>query len=69
MLLSVSVLSANELESKCNKGDLEACAVLGLEYYDNENYAKAKDLWIKSCDGGNTNACYNLGLYIITDKV
>lgn len=67
-LLSASILGANELESKCNRGNLGACVDLGLEYANNENYEKARDLWIKACNGGNIFGCHNLG-FLYSGKV
>lgn len=57
MFLSVSVLGANELEIKCNKGDLRACVDLAVEYFNSQHYAKAKDIWIKACDLGDQKGC------------
>lgn len=60
-LLGISILGANELESKCNKGDFEACVELGIGYVESQDYIKAKDLWLKACNGRNTKGCHNLG--------
>ena len=42
-LLGAGILGANELESKCNKGDLVACVDLGVQYYNSGDYAKASN--------------------------
>ena len=34
----------------------------GIEEYNKGNYEKAKELYIKACDGGDMRACQNLGL-------
>lgn len=62
VLLSAGILDANELESKCNKGKFETCVDLGMQHYNNKDYVKAKDLWIKACDGENADGCFNLGV-------
>lgn len=67
MLLGVSlnanILEIKELKTKCNQKDLNACVSLGNEYYQQACYAKARDIWIKACKGGNSTGCeylYNL---------
>ncbi len=41
-----------------------------LIYGIRQNYSKAKDLFLKACNGGNTDGCYNLGvIYYDGNKV
>ena len=35
---------------------------LGLEAYEKNDFVKAKELYVKACDGGDNSACYNLGV-------
>ncbi|PAF41321.1 tetratricopeptide repeat protein [Helicobacter sp. 11S03491-1] len=54
------------LKTNCVAGDLESCANLGAKYALGQDISKdinaAKELFDKSCKGGNPTGCYNLGV-------
>lgn len=54
------------LKNSCSSGDLESCARLGAKYALGQDMKKnsraAKNLFEKSCEGGNPTGCYNLGV-------
>lgn len=50
----------------CENGDAIGCANLGLMYVNGVNvqqdYFKAKELFVKACKLGDAEGCYNLGI-------
>jgi len=61
-------------ETGCSKYNLDECVDLGVKYElgkgIKKDYAKARELYKKACDGGNAKGCHNLGgSYLIGEGV
>lgn len=67
MLLSVTLFASMFEDNKkaCDDGDAISCAILGVMYdlgkEVRQNRVRAKEFYLKACDGGEMGSCTNLG--------
>ncbi len=50
-----------KLSKACNLNDSNSCVGLGLLYYKEQDYFKAKELFGKACILNNGGGCFGLG--------